>query len=338
MDGGGTILPETQKTIDSLLEEHNQGTGRIILISAYASDMADLSGAMPETHEHLPKIKTASGYLLDQVATYMKAPPPPMVPEYWYKAEKFPLAPAFYKDPGNFPPIVRLRFEDDGSVTGSCEYKIQLRDSSPSTYRVNLTGQVSEIEGSGKKRIEIQILDGIREKGKRRQQFAGTITATGTRQRGWEAKWKPGDAKPPGEMTGTEGYITREPKQKKWRINDVSLEYFAGPGKPGTATWTSDIGAWKLNTLRGSGLSYEGVIEFSVDNLYGPDSKITEFGVIRGKNIGFDLFEGTWHLAGLMFKDKDAADANVWSAGVFTGYWRVGKEPKVKFNIIGPKF
>jgi len=323
---GSTIplLEQTRKTIDDLLDKLKKGdtedwpsmlpTPRddgqdwnVVLLSAIATDMADLEKAMPETYEHLPRVKAGSGYLMDQAITFIQAPPPPIIPQWWYLVRKFPNAPLFSRDPGNYPPIVKMRYEKDGSFTGTCDYKLYESGGSEYVYKLNLAGQITDIEGSKRtKRIEIEILEGIRSRGKRAAKFSGKIVGKGSVSGGWKAQWKAGDAAPPGEVTGTVGYSSGKLKPKTWRVNEIWLERYAGPGKPGEQTWTTDIGEWKLNTLGGGGnLHYEGIVVFTIDKLVSDTSPVAKYGLVRCSGINFNLFEGTWNLDGRMFKDKE---------------------------------
>ena len=84
-------------------------------------------------------------------------------------------------------------------------------------------------------------------------------------------------------------------------------------------------------------LRYEGIVEFTVEKLVSDTSPVASFGLVRGRGINFELFDGTWNTVGRMFRDKEDASGKTWNAGVFTGYYRIGKEPRIKFKVTGPK-
>ncbi|MFV2070398.1 MAG: hypothetical protein ACC645_25820, partial [Pirellulales bacterium] len=61
---GIPLLPDTRRALRKMLEENKkyvqEDAGVVALISAFASDMADLSQAMPETIAHLPSVKSTN--------------------------------------------------------------------------------------------------------------------------------------------------------------------------------------------------------------------------------------------------------------------------------------
>ncbi len=144
------LLPGTSELISQLLimhaDEVKKGIGLIVLTSAFANDMADMTDAMPGTYMHLPSVKhkrmtwsagkdgplgaTAvdgkQRYLMAQSVGYVPTAPQVAAEEIWYEAHNFPVSGIVEYGLGSrFRPIFKVKRQKSGAFSGSCDFAMQ---------------------------------------------------------------------------------------------------------------------------------------------------------------------------------------------------------------------
>jgi hypothetical protein len=148
---GIPLLPGSSELITQLLTEHSRevenGQGLIVISSALANDMADMTGAPPTAFMHLPSAKHSKvtwnpgkdgplgatnvdgkqRYLMAQSVGYVSTPEEMKGEEIWYLAERFPMSGcAEYVPTPKFSPIFKVIRQESGAFSGSCDFSIKL--------------------------------------------------------------------------------------------------------------------------------------------------------------------------------------------------------------------
>ncbi|MBV8781805.1 MAG: hypothetical protein JO353_10445, partial [Phycisphaerae bacterium] len=161
------LLQSSQEALSALLQDHDKditaGRGVVVITSAFANDMADLSNALPATYMHLPsarctKVTWTPGkngplgavsvdgknrYLMAQTVGFVSTPPK-AGDEYWYAMQNFPM-------PGRieagrvsaFTPIVKIHRQPGGALTGTCDYTVQFNGILSQTH-MDVTGTLDD--------------------------------------------------------------------------------------------------------------------------------------------------------------------------------------------------
>jgi len=176
---GAPLLPAAKKEIARLLKEHERsvkdGTGLIVVVSAFAAHAADLTLAPSWTWAHLPSVnvkeRAAGGatplgrvqagenchYLLDQVVTFVDQPKPAGGALVWYRFDDLPLPGASgwasgYGELTFLKPILKMRHQPDGSFTGSVDHVLQV-GGIIDTLKLDVSGTVDPATG----RVEMKL-------------------------------------------------------------------------------------------------------------------------------------------------------------------------------------
>ena len=163
---GIPLLPGISELFTQLLTEHSKevenGQGLIVLSSALANDMADMTDAAPSVFMHLPSVKhqkitwtpgkegplgatSADGkqrYLMAQTVGYVSTPEELKGEEIWYVAERFPMDTV--NEYGPLPtlnPVFKVIRQESGAFSGDCNYSIRVLGILQET-KANISGTI----------------------------------------------------------------------------------------------------------------------------------------------------------------------------------------------------
>lgn len=151
--GDVTLLPESCQAIKRLVSQHKQQLedeeGVIVVVSALAYGMPDLSQAPLETIENIPVVKVGDKYLMAQRVAFAEVPAKADTQEVWLElADDFPVSFAhFYEHKGVFKPIIKMRLSDDGNLSGTCVWEATEVGGVPEKLNLTVSGKIDKATG-----------------------------------------------------------------------------------------------------------------------------------------------------------------------------------------------
>jgi hypothetical protein len=151
--GEVTLLPESCQAIKRIVSQHKEqlagNEGVIVVVSALAYGMPDLSEAPPETIADIPVVKMGDKYLMVQRVAFAEVPAKAATMEAWFElGDDFPVNYAhFYEHKGVFKPIIKMRHFTDGTMSGTCEWEATEVAGVPEKLEIKVNGKIDEATG-----------------------------------------------------------------------------------------------------------------------------------------------------------------------------------------------